>query len=149
MSRIFRYILESDGGMAPCPQEGAVTLGTCKPGIRKSATIGDWVAGFMPGSLNRGDMVWAGQVAEKLSHDEYRQRYPKRRDAIYALRDDGIYCSYLPGYHCDPTDQSRDYSSPVLDFAKELAAVLATDFKPSADDSGLFTRMKGLFKGKN
>jgi serine/threonine-protein kinase len=37
----------------------------------------------------------------------------------------------------------------VLDFAKELAATLATDCKPSGDDPGLFSRMKGLFKGKN
>ena len=121
MSRIFRYILETDGGMAPCPQEGAVTLGTCKPGIRKSATIGDWVAGFMPGSLNRGDMVWAGQVAEKLSQDEYRQRYSKRRDAIYALQNDGSYRSYLFGYHCDPTDRRRDCNGPVLLFATDYS----------------------------
>lgn len=119
MSRIFRYILDSDGGMAPCPQDGTVTLGTCKPGIRKSAAVGDWVAGFMPGSLNRGDMVWAGQVAEKHSHDDYRKRFPKRRDAIYAMQDDGIYSSHLSGYHCDPADQRRDCGSPVLIFATD------------------------------
>jgi len=45
-------------------------------------------------------------------------------------------------------DPKARYAS-VLDFAKELAAVLATDYKPTADDSGLFTRMKGLFKGKS
>ena len=45
-------------------------------------------------------------------------------------------------------DPKARYSS-VLDFAKELATVLATDCKPSSDDEGLFSRMKGLFKGKN
>ena len=44
-------------------------------------------------------------------------------------------------------DPKARYAS-VLDFAKELATVLATDFKPADDDAGLFTRMKGLFKGK-
>ena len=46
-------------------------------------------------------------------------------------------------------DPKARYAS-VLDFAKELAAVLATDCKPTADDgAGLFSRMKGMFKGKN
>lgn len=45
-------------------------------------------------------------------------------------------------------DPKARYAS-VLDFAKELAAVLATGYKPTADDAGLFSRMKGLFKAKN
>lgn len=45
-------------------------------------------------------------------------------------------------------DPKARYAS-VLDFAKELAAALTTDSKPSAEDSGLFSRMKGMFKGKS
>ena len=45
-------------------------------------------------------------------------------------------------------DPKARYSS-VLEFAKELAAVLAADDKPSRENPGLLTRMKGLFKGKN
>ena len=45
-------------------------------------------------------------------------------------------------------DPKARYAS-VLDFAKELAAVLATDCKPADDSTGLFSRMKGMFKGKN
>jgi serine/threonine protein kinase len=44
-------------------------------------------------------------------------------------------------------DPKARYAS-VIDFARELSAVLASDGKPSADDPGLFSRMKGLFKGK-
>ena len=44
-------------------------------------------------------------------------------------------------------DPKARYAS-VLDFAKELSAALATDCKPSAGDAGMFSRMKGLFKGK-
>lgn len=116
MTRIYRYILETDSGMAPCPQNGMMTLGTCKPGIRKMAQIGDWIAGFMPGSDNRGELAWVGRVASKLSHDDYRRTYPLRRDAIYALDAAGIYRSYLPRYHCDPTQQARDHDNPVLVF---------------------------------
>ena len=45
-------------------------------------------------------------------------------------------------------DPKARYPS-VLDFAKELTTALATDSQPSADDPSLFSRMKGLFKGKN
>ena len=45
-------------------------------------------------------------------------------------------------------DPKARYSS-VVEFARDLAGALATDCKPSGDDSGLFSRMKGLFKGKN
>jgi hypothetical protein len=41
MIRIFRYILKNDSGMAPCIDNGLVSLATCKPKIRASAQHGD------------------------------------------------------------------------------------------------------------
>lgn len=117
MTRIYRYILDSDGGMAPCAQNGLISLGTCKPTIRRTAKRGDWVAGFMPGTARRGQLVWAGLVTSKLSHEEYRRRFPRRRDAVYGLDESGRYESHLRGYHCSPTQQERDSSNPVLLFA--------------------------------
>ena len=46
MTRIYRYILTHNTGMAPCPENGMITLGTCKPVIRRVARAGDWVLGF-------------------------------------------------------------------------------------------------------
>jgi serine/threonine protein kinase len=37
----------------------------------------------------------------------------------------------------------------VLDFARDLAAALASDAQPAPDGSGLLSKMKGLFRGKN
>jgi serine/threonine-protein kinase len=37
----------------------------------------------------------------------------------------------------------------VVEFASALTAALTTDARPAADDAGIFSRMKGLFKGKN
>ncbi|MDQ8164308.1 MAG: hypothetical protein P3A28_00935 [Gemmatimonadota bacterium] len=45
-------------------------------------------------------------------------------------------------------DPKARYAS-VLEFASALAAALSTDAKPAADDSGIFSRMKGMFKGKS
>ena len=51
--RLFSYKLTNDGGFAPNPFWGALTLATCKPQIRLSKRIGDWIAGFSSGTLNR------------------------------------------------------------------------------------------------
>ena len=37
----------------------------------------------------------------------------------------------------------------VVEFARALADALASDARPAGDDAGLFSRMKGLFRGKN
>lgn len=75
MTRIYRYILVDDVGMAPCPAGGLITLGTCKPAIRRGASTGDWVLGFRPGSLERGMLLWGGRVADMLEHGEYERKH--------------------------------------------------------------------------
>lgn len=37
----------------------------------------------------------------------------------------------------------------VVEFARALADALASDARPASDEAGLFSRMKGLFRGKN
>jgi hypothetical protein len=44
--RLFSYKLTSDSGFAPNPFWGSLTLATCKPSMRKSKVVGDWIAGF-------------------------------------------------------------------------------------------------------
>lgn len=116
MTRIYRYILASDTGMAPCPQDAMISRGLCKPQIRNGAKQGDWVAGFMPGSDHRGELVWAGRITVKLGHDQYRKLFPNRRDAIYSRAESGEYRKHLLGYHCDEEQQNRDSNNPVLLF---------------------------------
>ena len=74
MARIHSYVVRYDSGFAPNPFYGYCTLATCKPDIRKGADIGDWVVGS--GSNDRsvqrsGHLVYAMQVAETLTFDEY------------------------------------------------------------------------------
>ena len=45
MTRLFTYVITEDGGFAPNPFHGVLTLNCCKPEIRKQAEVGDWVAG--------------------------------------------------------------------------------------------------------
>lgn len=113
MTRIYRYILVDDVGMAPCPAGDLITLGTCKPAIRRGASTGDWVLGFRPGSLERGP---GGRVTDVLEHGEYERRYRGRPDAVYREAPDGTYRRLRPDYH--PTDEQMrgDISGPVLVF---------------------------------
>ena len=117
MGRIYRYILASDTGMAPCPFDDVITLATCKPKIRSSAGIGDWVSGFMPGTTQRGQLVWAGRVEQILPVGEYERRYRGRPDAVYR-EENGSFLPLLPGYHDHLGQRRKDLSAPVLIFER-------------------------------
>ena len=70
--RLFVYVVVHDTGFAPNPFFEYCTLATCKPGIRRSARVGDWIAGI--GSVQRGQegkLVFAMRVAETMCFDEY------------------------------------------------------------------------------
>jgi hypothetical protein len=45
-THLFTYVIARDFGFAPNPFHGVCTLATCKPGIRKSASVGDWILGI-------------------------------------------------------------------------------------------------------
>ena len=44
-THLFVYVIARDFGFAPNPFHGVCTLATCKPGIRRSAKVGDWILG--------------------------------------------------------------------------------------------------------
>lgn len=124
MSRIYRYILADDHGIAPCPDDGLISLATCKPTIRRMAEAGDWVLGFRPGSLERGLLLWGGRVGEVISHGEYERRHRGRPDAVYRERLDGGYDRLNPTYHPTGAEMTRDLSGPVLIFDPSASVYL-------------------------
>lgn len=134
MTRIYRYILTHDGGMAPCPEGGLITLGTCKPVIRRCARPGDWVVGFRPGSLSRGLLLWAGKVDRKLTHGEYQRTHPRRTDAVYRLGADGQYERLAPEYHPNQDEMDRDTREPVLLFDPQHSHYFHGVPQPLPDD---------------
>jgi len=40
---LYSYVVRYDSGFAPNPFGGYCTLATCKPEIRKTAQLGDWL----------------------------------------------------------------------------------------------------------
>ena len=70
------YKMTDDIGFAPNPFHGYLTLATCKPYIRLSAKVGEWICGFTSATLSsdpvgREKLVYAMRVDEKLTFDEY------------------------------------------------------------------------------
>lgn len=72
MPRIFSYKVVYDIGFAPNPFHGTCTLATCKPKVRAKAAVGDWVIGVgSHAQRTTGQIVYAMEVAERLTFDEY------------------------------------------------------------------------------
>ena len=77
--RLYSYIMTYDTGFAPNPFHGYCTLATCKPTIRKTAQVGDWIIGTgskkmntCPGKIDRsGYLVYAMRVTEGMTFAEY------------------------------------------------------------------------------
>lgn len=82
MTRLFTYTIPVDDGAAPNPFSGYCTLAICKPGIRRVAKVGDWVAGLgsinAPGGDLSGRLVYAMRVEEVLSLRDYDLQAPAR-----------------------------------------------------------------------
>ena len=118
MTRIYRYVLATDGGMAPNPRGRHVTLATCKPEIRRTARQGDWVIGNYPSPHNRL-VAWAGRVEKCIPVALYSSEFPERDDALHEIGADGE-PQRISGkhnwYHPEGGQRRKDRSGNALVF---------------------------------
>lgn len=69
---LFTYVLKDDSGYAPNPFGDRCTLATCKPRIRATAQVGDWIAGLgSTRAVGSGRLVYAMLVDEVVPLDIY------------------------------------------------------------------------------
>ena len=115
MTSLYSYVVRYDSGFAPNPFYGYCTLATCKPKIRNSATVGDWVIGCGSRSLGRaGYLVYAMRVTETLRFDQYntdirfRSKKPFRSGSRKQSCGDNIY--YRAAEH-EPWKQRDSFQS--------------------------------------
>ncbi len=96
--RLFSYVVARDYGFAPNPFGDYCTLCTCKPEIRRLASVGDWILGT--GSKTRGRQdhaVFMMCVSEALTFDQYwaderfRRKRPNLRGSKKQAFGDNIY----------------------------------------------------------
>lgn len=114
--RIYRYILTSDTGMAPCIDAGMVSLATCKPVIRRCAGSGDWVIGFLASPAPSGMVAWAGRVSRSVPIADYEREFRGRSDAVYRETPGGLFRRLRRDYHAQPGQMETDLSGPALLF---------------------------------
>lgn len=70
--KLYSYVVRYDFGFAPNPFHGICTLATCKPGIRKTASVGDWVIGTGSAYYDLvGKLVYAMKISEVLEFNGY------------------------------------------------------------------------------
>ena len=98
MPRLYSYVVARDYGFAPNPFFGFCTLATCKPQIRRSAAVGDWVLGTGSARCGRAaHMVYAMRVIETMSFNDYwqdprfRVKRPNMHTSIRRAFGDNIY----------------------------------------------------------
>lgn len=93
--KIRLYKMTTDKRFAPNPYCGVLTLATCKPGIRRAAEIGEWIAGFSSKALDKSEsgeekLIYIARVDAKLSFGEYYKAYPQKRPT-HCYYGDNIY----------------------------------------------------------
>jgi hypothetical protein len=134
VTRIYRYVLMTDTGMAPHVKRGTISLATCKPQLRGAAQAGDWVVGSFP-SPHNDRIAWAGVIEHVLPVGLYGHAFKRRDDALYPEKD-GIPTrrrDKLLEYHPDPEQQRKDRHGNALLFVRERSWYFGADgrFLPS------------------
>ena len=120
--KLFSYVVARDYGFAPNPFFRICTLATCKPKIRKPASIGDWIIGT--GSKpkgRRGYLVYAMCVTETMTFNEYwederfQRKKPNLRGSMKQAFGDNIYFKDDAGeWHQQDSHHSCEDGSPNL-----------------------------------
>ena len=102
ITNLFSYTVRYDIGFAPNPYFECCSLGCCKPGIRKAASVGDLIVGTS--SNAKGDppkFLYIMRVSEIINFDDYwndvrfKRKKPNLRGSTKQLYGDNI-------YHTDP-----------------------------------------------
>jgi Nucleotide modification associated domain 2 len=86
---VYSYIVARDFGFAPNPFFGWCTLATCKPVIRRTAQIGDWILGTGSADKGRaGRAIYAMRVESAMTFGEYwtDPRFARKHPDLRASR---------------------------------------------------------------
>ncbi|WP_158816063.1 hypothetical protein [Methylocapsa sp. S129] len=121
MAKVYIYVVARDFGFAPNPFHGVCTLATCKPVIRRTAQVGDWVIGMGGSKLKAvGRCIFAMQVTDALTFDEYwaapeyRAKQPVRNGSRKTIVGDNIYhhTAAAHNWHQEDSHHSQPDGAP-------------------------------------
>jgi len=137
--KCYSYVIPRDYGFAPNPYFGYCTLADCKPLIRKTAQIGDWIAAFGSASTPyREKLVILMQIEEILSFDEYwldnrfKCKRPVFSKGVMHAYGDNIYHHIDGKWMQEPSHHSKvDGSINMLNLNKDTGTdrvLISTNF---------------------
>lgn len=96
MVRCFSYIVARDYGFAPNPFHGIMTLATCKPKIRRTAQVGDYIIGHASKKLSHR-LIFMMKVTEITTFEKYwnderfQNKKPVMNGSLVTMYGDNIY----------------------------------------------------------
>lgn len=92
--KFYVYKCIVDNGGAPCVQDELLSLAICKPMLRRTAEVGNWLVAFgSKGDRPSHRLIYIAEVTKVLDQGEYYtgNTYFNRKDCIYRKRADGQY----------------------------------------------------------
>jgi hypothetical protein len=107
--KLYSYCLRFDDGAAPNPYWGICTLAICKPAIRRTANVGDWVVGLGSANSPIGDISNGVVYAMKISDIRSLWGY----DILCQTKHQGK----IPDWHS--TDFRRRVGDCIYDYSEE------------------------------
>ena len=160
--KFYSYVIPRDFGFAPNPYFDYCTLATCKPGIRKSAQVGDLIGAFGSTHMTiRGKLVYLMLVDEILTFDEYwedprfQNKHPVFNKSVMHMYGDNIYhhlgdkWTQEPSHHSE-VDGNINYINLNRD-TKTNQVLIATEYYYFGNNAiSLPQEFESLiFKGRN
>lgn len=114
--RIFRYVVRQDRGGSPNPFHGWCSLAVCKPQIRRSARVGDWILGLR--SRHNDQVIYAMRLDEVMSLGDYwaDSRFVAMRPGGDGLPDN-FYRAMVNGSNQRVVNALHDEKEPTRDIA--------------------------------
>lgn len=116
------YVVTRDFGFAPNPFYGICTLATCKPGIRKSAVIGDWIFGIGSKTRYNNRLIYMMKVSKKISFNEYwlNPEYSMKKPSMHAslkrMYGDNIYYYNNSKKQWEQLDSHHSYENGKINY---------------------------------
>lgn len=114
MTKVWRYVVRYDDGLAPCIEGDFCTLTCCKPGIRKHASKDDWIVGFHSNKFGDAMLCYTMRITEDpIPYAKYWSdpRFANRRDNIYRPVNGRL--AWVPNRYRDHEEEdnlARDHS---------------------------------------
>lgn len=95
---LYSYVVTHDYGFAPNPYGEVLTLATCKPDIRRTAQVGDWLMGTgSAGGVGQNKLVYLACISKIIpivdyaTAEEYKIKKPSKMKEPWSRRGDNIY----------------------------------------------------------